>query len=182
MIEGGGQMDNQTLLNIVLGIITAYLAIKNFINNNRKEVMRESEEMTEIKVQLSQVMSMLRDVQKDLRTSTAEFRTLSERVAIMETKLNDAFERINELKKVKGDSDGKQRELENQKEHVEQNRFRSWALWLSVIGAIWTILNAFGLPEKWGIPETTFKTVVDAIGVILIGFGICNNPTDKANF
>ena len=69
-----------------------------------------------------------------------------------------------------------------QKEHVEQNRFRSWALWLSVIGAIWTILNAFGLPEKWGIPETTFKTVVDAIGVILIGFGICNDPTNKANF
>ena len=69
-----------------------------------------------------------------------------------------------------------------QKEHVEQNRFRSWALWLSVIGAIWTILNAFGLPQKWEIEETTFKTVVDAVGVILIGFGICNNPTDKANF
>ena len=63
-----------------------------------------------------------------------------------------------------------------------QNRFKSWALWVSVIGAVWTILNAFGLPEKWGIPETTFKTVVDAIGCILIGFGICNNPTDKANF
>lgn len=63
-----------------------------------------------------------------------------------------------------------------------QNRFKSWALWVSVIGAVWTILNAFGLPEKWGIPETTFKTVVDAIGVILIGFGILNNPTDKANF
>lgn len=66
--------------------------------------------------------------------------------------------------------------------HVEQNRFQSWALWLSVIGAIWTILNAFGLPQKWGIEEGTFKTVVDAVGVILIAFGICNNPTDKANF
>ena len=69
-----------------------------------------------------------------------------------------------------------------QKERIDQNRFRSWALWVSVIGAIWTILNAFGLPEKCGIPETTFKTVVDAIGVILIGFGICNDPTNKANF
>lgn len=68
------------------------------------------------------------------------------------------------------------------KEHVEQNRFRSWAVWLSVIGAVWTILNAFGLPEKWGIPESTFKMVVDAVGVILIGFGILNNPTDKVNF
>ena len=63
-----------------------------------------------------------------------------------------------------------------------QNRLKSWAVWVSVLGAVWTILNAFGLPEKWGIPETTFKTVVDAIGCILIGFGILNNPTNKANF
>ena len=63
-----------------------------------------------------------------------------------------------------------------------QNRLKSWAVWVSVLGAVWTILNAFGLPEKWGIPETTFKTMVDAIGCILIGFGILNNPTDKANF
>ena len=72
--------------------------------------------------------------------------------------------------------------MENKIIHVEQNRLRSWALWLSVIGAVWTILNAFGLPEKWGIQESTFKTVVDAVGVILIGFGILNNPTDAANF
>ena len=65
---------------------------------------------------------------------------------------------------------------------MEQNRFKSWALWVSVIGAVWTILSAFGLPQKWGIADTTFKTVVDCVGAILIAFGICNNPTDKANF
>ena len=59
-----------------------------------------------------------------------------------------------------------------------QNRFKSWALWLSVAGAMWTILAAFGLTEKIGISEGTFKTVLDAVGVILIGFGIVNNPTD----
>lgn len=63
-----------------------------------------------------------------------------------------------------------------------QPRWRSWAVWLSTLGAVWTILNAFGLTEKWGIPETTFKTVVDAIGCILIGFGVLNNPTDPENF
>jgi len=63
-----------------------------------------------------------------------------------------------------------------------QPRWRSWAVWLSVIGAVWTILNAFGLPAKWGIEEGTFKTVVDALGVILTGFGILNNPTDPDNF
>lgn len=65
---------------------------------------------------------------------------------------------------------------------MKQNRFRSWALWVSVAGAVWVILSAFGLPQKWGIAEGTFKTVLDAIGTILIGFGICNNPTDKENF
>ena len=65
---------------------------------------------------------------------------------------------------------------------MKQNRFKSWALWLSVIGAVWVILSAFGVPEKIGISEGVFKTVVDAIGTILIGFGICNNPTDKENF
>lgn len=64
----------------------------------------------------------------------------------------------------------------------KQPRWRSWAVWVSVLGALWTIANSFGLTQKMGIEETTFKTVVDAIGVILIGFGILNNPTDKENF
>ena len=72
--------------------------------------------------------------------------------------------------------------MEEPVERVDQNRLKSWAVWVSVIGAVWTILNAFGLPEKWGIPESTFKTVVDAIGVILIGFGILNDPTNKVHF
>ena len=65
---------------------------------------------------------------------------------------------------------------------VDQPRWRSWAVWLSVLGAVWTILNAVGLTEKWGIQESTFKTVVDAIGVILIAFGILNDPTNKVHF
>lgn len=63
-----------------------------------------------------------------------------------------------------------------------QPRWKSWALWLSVIGAVWTILTALGLPEKWGIQEGTFRTIVDAVGVILIAIGICNNPTDPEHF
>lgn len=63
-----------------------------------------------------------------------------------------------------------------------QPRWKSWAVWVSVLGALWTIASAFGLPEKWGIQEGTFRTVVDAIGIILTGFGILNNPTDPENF
>lgn len=62
---------------------------------------------------------------------------------------------------------------------TKQNRFKSWALWVSVVGAVWTILSAFGLPQKWGVTNETVQTILNAVGTILIGFGIVNNPTDK---
>ncbi|MBQ4512237.1 MAG: hypothetical protein II969_04540 [Anaerolineaceae bacterium] len=91
-------MNLQTFLNIILGILTVWLAYRNFVSVSKKDTQRESEEMTEIRVQLTQVMAMLRDLQKDVRTSTADFRALSERVVILETKLDAAFQRIDELK------------------------------------------------------------------------------------
>lgn len=63
----------------------------------------------------------------------------------------------------------------------KQPRYKSWALWLSVAGAIWTILSAFGVTEKIGITEDKFSTLLDAVGAILIAFGIVNNPTDPAH-
>ena len=62
---------------------------------------------------------------------------------------------------------------------MTQNRFKSWALWVSVAGALWTILSAFGVTEAIGITESVYTQVLDAIGAILIAFGIVNNPTDK---
>ena len=59
------------------------------------------------------------------------------------------------------------------------NRFRSWALWVSVLGALWVIMSAFGITELIGITESEFKTVLDAVGTILTVFGIVNNPTDR---
>lgn len=61
----------------------------------------------------------------------------------------------------------------------EQNRFKSWALWVSVAGAVWVILSAFGIPEQIGLTESAFNTVLDAIGSVLIMFGVVNNPTSK---
>ena len=91
-------MDIQTTLNIVFGLLTLWLAYRNFVSSSKKDVMRESQEMTEIKVQLNQVMGMLQDVQKDIRTNNADYRALSERVVKLETKLEAAFQQIKELK------------------------------------------------------------------------------------
>lgn len=63
-----------------------------------------------------------------------------------------------------------------------QNRFKSKALWVSVFGAVWIILEAFGLPEMWGIEKSNVMNVFDAVASILIAFGILNNPTDAENF
>ena len=73
-------------------------------------------------------------------------------------------------------------EMNNVRTVRVQSRFRSWALWVSVLGALWTIACTLGLPEKWGIQEGTFRTIVDSVGIILMAFGICNNPTDPDNF
>ena len=63
-----------------------------------------------------------------------------------------------------------------------QPRWKSWAMWVSVAGAVWTILSCLGLTEKIGISEGTFKTILDSVGVILIAFGICNDPTNPYEF
>lgn len=65
---------------------------------------------------------------------------------------------------------------------MEQNRFKSWALWLSLAGALWVIICNTGLAEKIGITEGAFYDIVNAIGSLLVVFGIVNNPTDKQNF
>lgn len=91
-------MDNQTILNILLSIATVYLAIKNYLNNSRKESMHESQEMTTIKVQLDQVMGMLRDVQKDMKNVSI----LSERVVKIETRLTEIYNRIDKLEEYHG--------------------------------------------------------------------------------
>lgn len=58
-----------------------------------------------------------------------------------------------------------------------QPRYKSWALWLSVLGAVGVILNATGVLEKAGLDSTTWDVIINAVGSILIGFGIVNNPT-----
>lgn len=91
-------MSAQTILNIILSLVTVYLAYRNWDLTSKKDTQRESQEMTEIRVQLNQVMSMLQDMQKDIRTSTADFRMLSDRVLKIEMKLEAAYVRIDELK------------------------------------------------------------------------------------
>ena len=62
------------------------------------------------------------------------------------------------------------------------NRFKSWATWVAVAGAVWILLSAFGIPEKIGITAPEWNAALNALGALLTAFGILNNPTDRSNF
>ena len=58
---------------------------------------------------------------------------------------------------------------------MEQNRFKSWALWLS-IGA----LIVFCVKEFAGIDiSETVNGLLDVLLPVLVAFGVVNNPTAK---
>lgn len=78
--------------------------------------------------------------------------------------------------------DGNKKETATATTVPVKDRLKSWAVWTSVFGALAVILNAFGVFEKIGIDSTTFDTVINSIGTVLIAFGILNNPTDKTGF
>ena len=59
-----------------------------------------------------------------------------------------------------------------------QNRFKSWALWLSIAALV-----VFCVKEFAGIDiSSTVDGLMDVLLPVLVGFGIINNPTDKENF
>lgn len=63
-----------------------------------------------------------------------------------------------------------------------KERLKSWAVWVSVLGALGVILNATGVFEYIGLDSMQFDIIVNAVGTILIAFGILNNPTNKTGF
>lgn len=59
-----------------------------------------------------------------------------------------------------------------------QNRFRSWALWVSIAALV-----VFCVKEFAGVDiSSTVNGLLDVLLPVLVGFGIINNPTDKDHF
>ncbi len=57
---------------------------------------------------------------------------------------------------------------------MRQNRFRSWALWLSVAALI-----VYVVKTVWGLDlSEQVNGLLDVLLPVLVAFGIVNNPTD----
>ena len=75
-----------------------------------------------------------------------------------------------------------EQEMDRMNNKSIKNRLKSWATWVSVLGAVGIILQATGVLEKWGLTGDGWNAIITALGSILVGFGILNNPTDRENF
>lgn len=63
-----------------------------------------------------------------------------------------------------------------------QNRFKSKAAWLAVAALLGFILGNYGLYDKIGLTDQTYKTLVDLIFAVLAAFGIFNNPENPDGY
>ena len=58
------------------------------------------------------------------------------------------------------------------------NRFKSWAVWLSISSLIVFCAKEFGGVDISG----TVNGLLDVLLPLLVAFGIVNNPTDREHF
>lgn len=60
---------------------------------------------------------------------------------------------------------------------MKQNRFKSWALWLSIAALVVYIVREF-----CGVDiSDTVNGLLDVLLPVLVAFGIVNNPTDRTH-
>lgn len=61
---------------------------------------------------------------------------------------------------------------------MKQERYKSWALWLSLAALVVYVVKEFGGVDI----SDTVNGLMDVLLPVLVAFGIVNNPTDKAHF
>lgn len=62
-----------------------------------------------------------------------------------------------------------------------QPRYKSWALWVSVLGLLGLILEMTGVFAKIGLDSAEWDVIITSVGAILTAFGIVNNPTSQTH-
>lgn len=59
-----------------------------------------------------------------------------------------------------------------------QNRFKSWALWVSIAALV-----VFCMKEFTGLDiSESVNGLLNVLLPVLVGFGVVNNPTDRLHF
>ena len=83
----------------------------------------------------------------------------------------------NDIKKIVKRNNRKIRLMEEGK--MEQNRFKSKVLWVTLANNFLMLLGNWGLFDKIGIEQDLIKQSIYFIIFTLVSFGIINSPTNK---
>lgn len=65
---------------------------------------------------------------------------------------------------------------------MQQNRWRSKVLWLTIASAITMLMTNYGLWTYIGMTDEFFNSLLNVILAALTLLGIINNPTDGENW
>lgn len=63
-----------------------------------------------------------------------------------------------------------------------QNRFKSWAAWLTLLPVITMLGDTYGLWNVINMPKDTFTKLFMSVGAVLLAFGVFNNPQNPDKF
>ncbi len=63
-----------------------------------------------------------------------------------------------------------------------QNRLRSRVAWVALFAIIGFALGNWGLFDRLGLTDETWKTLVELMLAALAAFGVFNNPTSSDTF
>ncbi|MDD3212070.1 MAG: hypothetical protein PHY64_00220 [Eubacteriales bacterium] len=92
-----------TILISVLSVAAAiYFGLSSKRRNDRQDTQRETADMTTVVVKLENIGNGINEIKGDMRNVRDEVRNLGERQAKTEESLKSAWNRINEIVRLKG--------------------------------------------------------------------------------
>lgn len=81
-------MENEGFVNIVLGCVTAYLAVMNLVLQSRRDTKGESRSLTAVEVKLDQLLASMDELKKELAGNKADLECVKERVIRLEARVD----------------------------------------------------------------------------------------------
>lgn len=88
---------NFDITDLMLGVLSAFLAWSTFVNNRKKDSKNEGAQEAAFHSDLKYIKELLQDVRSDMRDLTKSIDIHSEKIAKCEEQLNSVFNRIERL-------------------------------------------------------------------------------------
>ena len=65
---------------------------------------------------------------------------------------------------------------------MTQSRWLSKYMWAAYVSLAMLILGNYGLYDLIGMDSNVFQRLMDLVFIVITGYGVGNNPTDKEKY